>query len=136
MAFFLILTQRDFELLPIVVLDPDGIVSDPTVHNSAGAMCCHARQCSAIKSEKHIKVYLACVWQRNPTHRTFTKGIGERSYRAEAQHFYFSRPLSFPHHKCIVIGGRSLPESCPRNGDLPKSPFLHWQHRCHRLAQS
>jgi len=29
-----------------------------------------------------------------------------------------------------------LPESCPRNGDLPKSPFPHWQQRCHRLAQS
>ena len=55
MAFFLTLTQWDFELLPIVVLDPDGIVSDPTVHNSADAMCCHARQCSAVKSEKHIK---------------------------------------------------------------------------------
>ena len=77
MAFFLILTQRDFELLAIVVLDPDGIVSDPTVHNSAGAMCCHARQCSAIKSEKHIKVHLACVFgsKRNPTHRMFTSVI-------------------------------------------------------------
>jgi hypothetical protein len=29
-----------------------------------------------------------------------------------------------------------LPESCPRNGNLPKFPFIHRQRWCHRLAQS
>jgi hypothetical protein len=37
-AFLLVLVQRDFELLPIVVSDPDGIVSDPAVHNPANAL--------------------------------------------------------------------------------------------------
>ena len=29
----------------------------------------------------------------------------------------------------------SLLESCPRNGDVPKSPLTHWQRWCHRLTQ-
>jgi hypothetical protein len=32
-------------------------------------------------------------------------------------------------------GEQGLLESCPQNGDLPKSPFIHWQRWCHRLAQ-
>jgi hypothetical protein len=26
-----------------------------------------------------------------------------------------------------VLAGNGLPESCPQNGDLPKSPFAHRQ---------
>jgi hypothetical protein len=52
--------------------------------------------------------------------------------------FIFHAPLRlhFGTTSDLLLAGRSLPESCPRNGDLPKSPFPHWQQRCHRLAQS
>jgi hypothetical protein len=36
---------------------------------------------------------------------------------------------------CTVAGG-SLPESCPKNGDLTEvSASINWQRWCHRLAQ-
>lgn len=61
-AFLLVLVQRDFEFLSIVVSDPDGIVSDPAVHNPANALCCHAkcpmllrRQYNAGLIENHVK---------------------------------------------------------------------------------
>jgi hypothetical protein len=27
-----------------------------------------------------------------------------------------------------MLAGSGLPGSCPRNGDMSKSPFTHWQH--------
>ena len=35
----------------------------------------------------------------------------------------------------LIQAGSGLPESCPRNGDMPQSPFTHRQRWCHRLAQ-
>jgi hypothetical protein len=47
------------------------------------------------------------------------------------------RPLRFDFGTTgtLILAGASLPESRPRNGDLPKSSFTRWQHRCHRLEQ-
>jgi hypothetical protein len=51
---------------------------------------------------------------------------------------FSTRPCAFHFDTTSAesLAGISLPESCPRNGDLPTSPLTHWQHRCHRLAQS
>jgi hypothetical protein len=34
-----------------------------------------------------------------------------------------------------IAAGSGLPGSCPKSGDLPKSPFEHRQRQCHRLAK-
>ena len=40
-------------------------------------------------------------------------------------HSYFSTPivLWFRYHRYINSGRQGLPKSCPKNGDMPKSPF-------------
>jgi hypothetical protein len=44
--------------------------------------------------------------------------------------------IKFSPHHCALLSvpiyrrvqaSSGLPESCPQNGDLPKSPFTHWQ---------
>jgi hypothetical protein len=76
------------------------------------------------------------------------------SGRIEGQSYFKSREpssiiasselINYRHSLCFGFGstataalaGSGLPESRPRNGDMPKSPFTYWRRWCHRLAQS
>ena len=44
--------------------------------------------------------------------------------RVPAQIKFSTHPLCFDFSTTCSLAGRSLPESCPKNGDLPKSPLL------------